>query len=196
MRENVKLPTGYRIVWAGEFEELQQAKARLEIIVPISLLMILVLLYGLFNSLRDSLLVLAGIPFAAGGGIVALYLSGLDFSISAAVGFVSLFGVSVMNGILVMTYYNETRAGGMGTDRGDVPRRRAADAADADDGVVRLHRPVAGGGVDRHRQSGAAAARHRRRRWHVHRADHTSRGGAGVADVLPRRGPRRAAADA
>ena len=112
---NVKLPTGYRVVWAGEFEELQQAKARLEIIVPISLLMILVLLYGLFNSLRDSLLVLAGIPFAAGGGIVALYLSGLDFSISAAVGFVSLFGVSVMNGILVMTYYNETRAGGMGT---------------------------------------------------------------------------------
>jgi heavy metal efflux system protein len=112
--QNVKLPTGYRIVWAGEFEELQQAKARLEIIIPISLLMILVLLYGLFNSLRDSLLVLAGIPFAAGGGIVALYLSGLDFSISAAVGFVSLFGVSVMNGILVMTYYNETRAGGMG----------------------------------------------------------------------------------
>jgi heavy metal efflux system protein len=111
---NVKLPTGYRIVWAGEFEELQQAKARLEIIVPISLLMILILLYGLFNSLRDSLLVLAGIPFAAGGGIVALYLSGLDFSISAAVGFVSLFGVSVMNGILVMTYYNETRARGMG----------------------------------------------------------------------------------
>ena len=111
----MKLPTGYRIVWAGEFEELQQAKARLEIIVPISLLMILVLLYGLFNSLRDSLLVLAGIPFAAGGGIVALYLSGLDFSISAAVGFVSLFGVSVMNGILVMTYYNEIRAGGMGT---------------------------------------------------------------------------------
>ncbi len=111
---NVKLPTGYRIVWAGEFEELQQAKSRLEIIVPISLLMILVLLYGLFNSLRDSLLVLAGIPFAAGGGIVALYFSGLDFSISAAVGFVSLFGVSVMNGILVMTYYNETRAGGMG----------------------------------------------------------------------------------
>ena len=111
---NVKLPIGYRIVWAGEFEELQQAKARLAIIIPISLLMILVLLYGLFNSLRDSLLVLAGIPFAAGGGIVALYLSGLDFSISAAVGFVSLFGVSVMNGILVMTYYNETRAGGMG----------------------------------------------------------------------------------
>jgi heavy metal efflux system protein len=112
---SVKLPTGYRITWAGEFEELQQAKARLAIIVPISLLMILVLLYGLFNSLRDSLMALAGIPFAAGGGIMALYFSGLDFSISAAVGFVSLFGVSVMNGILIMTYYNEVRASGMGT---------------------------------------------------------------------------------
>ena len=71
--KNVKLPTGYRIVWAGEFEELQQAKARLAIIVPISLVLILVLLYGLFNSLRDSLLALAGIPFAVGGGILALY---------------------------------------------------------------------------------------------------------------------------
>jgi len=112
---NVKLPTGYRIVWAGEFEELQQAKMRLAIIVPISLAMIVLLLYGLFNSLRDSLLVLAGIPFAAGGGVVALYLAGLDFSISAAVGFISLFGVSVMNGILIMTYYNEVKASGMGT---------------------------------------------------------------------------------
>ena len=110
---NVKLPSGYRITWAGEFEELQQAKARLAIIVPISLLMILVLLYGLFNSLRDSLMALAGIPFAAGGGVLALYVSGLDFSISAAVGFVSLFGVSVMNGILVMTYYNEVKATGL-----------------------------------------------------------------------------------
>ncbi len=109
---NVKLPSGYRILWAGEFEELQQAKARLAIIVPISLLMILVLLYGLFNSLRDSLMALAGIPFAVGGGVLALYFSSLDFSISAAVGFVSLFGVSVMNGILVMTYYNEVRATG------------------------------------------------------------------------------------
>jgi cobalt-zinc-cadmium resistance protein CzcA len=113
--ESVKLPGGYRIVWAGEFEDLQNAQARLAIIVPISLLLIVVLLYGLFNSLRDSLMVLAGIPFAAGGGVLALYLSGLHFSISAAVGFISLFGVSVMNGILVMTYFNETRATGIGT---------------------------------------------------------------------------------
>jgi heavy metal efflux system protein len=112
--KNVKLPVGYRIVWAGEFEDLKKAQARLALIVPISLLLIIVLLYGLFNSLRDSLLVLAGIPFAAGGGVIALYLTGLNFSISAAVGFISLFGVSVMNGILIMTYYNETRATGMG----------------------------------------------------------------------------------
>jgi heavy metal efflux system protein len=113
--QNVKLPSGYRLEWAGEFEDLENAKARLEVIVPISLLLILVLLYGLFNSLRDSLMALAGIPFAAGGGIIALYLTGLNFSISAAVGFVSLFGVSVMNGILIMTYYNELTASGLGT---------------------------------------------------------------------------------
>jgi cobalt-zinc-cadmium resistance protein CzcA len=113
--KNVKLPAGYRIAWAGEFEDLQNAQERLAVIVPVSLLLIVVLLYSLFNSLRDSLLVLAGIPFAVGGGVLALYLSGLNFSISAAVGFISLFGVSVMNGILIMTYYNEVRAGGMDT---------------------------------------------------------------------------------
>ena len=112
---NVSLPNGYRILWAGEFEELQQAKARLAVVVPISLMMILVLLYGLFNSLRDSLLALAGIPFSIAGGVIALYITGLDFSISAAIGFVSLFGVSVMNGILIITYYNQVRHGGMGT---------------------------------------------------------------------------------
>nr|WP_256443006.1 MULTISPECIES: CusA/CzcA family heavy metal efflux RND transporter [unclassified Bradyrhizobium] len=113
--KNVKLPSGYRIVWSGEFEDLELAKKRLEVVVPISLLLILVLLYGLFNSLRDSLLALAGIPFAIAGGIVALYVSGLDFSISAAIGFVSLFGVSVMDGILMITYYNQVRAEGMPT---------------------------------------------------------------------------------
>jgi cobalt-zinc-cadmium resistance protein CzcA len=113
IEKNVKLPVGYRIVWAGEFEDLINAKARLEVIVPIALLLIVALLYGLFNSLRDSLLVLTGIPFAVGGGVIALYFSGLNFSISAAVGFISLFGVSVMNGILIMTYYNETKAHGM-----------------------------------------------------------------------------------
>ena len=111
--QNVKLPPGYRLVWAGEFEDLEEAKARLAVIVPLSLLLIFMLLYTLFNSLRDSFMALAGIPFAAAGGLLALYLTGQNFSISAAVGLVSLFGVSVMNGILIMTYYNEVKATGM-----------------------------------------------------------------------------------
>jgi cobalt-zinc-cadmium resistance protein CzcA len=115
IEQNVKLPSGYRLVWAGEFEDLENAKARLEVVIPISLLLILALLYALFNSLRDSLMALAGIPFAAGGGILALYLTGLNFSISAAIGFISLFGVSVMNGILIMTYFNEVKASGVET---------------------------------------------------------------------------------
>ncbi len=110
--QKVKLPEGYRIEWAGEFEELQHAKKRLEVIVPVSLVLILVLLYSLFNSVRDSLLALAGIPFAIAGGVVTLYVTGIDFSISAAIGFVSLFGISVMNGILLITYYNEVRLRG------------------------------------------------------------------------------------
>ena len=110
---NVKLPTGYRLVWAGEFEDLQLARRRLEIVVPVALVLILALLYTLFNSLRDSLLALAGIPFAIGGGIIALYVTGLAFSISSAIGFISLLGVSVMNGILIITYYNQVRMGGM-----------------------------------------------------------------------------------
>jgi heavy metal efflux system protein len=113
--KNVKLPDGYRLVWAGEFEDLQKAQERLAVIVPISLVFILVLLYGLFNSLRDSLLALAGIPFAVAGGAIALFVTDLDFSVSAAIGFVSLFGVSVMDGILMITYYNQTRHSGMGT---------------------------------------------------------------------------------
>jgi cobalt-zinc-cadmium resistance protein CzcA len=109
----ISLPTGYRIVWSGEFDNLKAAKARLMVVVPITLLLIFVLLYSLFNSLRDSLLALAGIPFAIGGGLIALYLSGLDFSISAAIGFISLFGVAVMDGILNITYFRELRASGM-----------------------------------------------------------------------------------
>jgi heavy metal efflux system protein len=110
---NVQLPPGYRLVWAGEFGDLQEAKKRLEVIVPISLVLILGLLYSMFNSLRDCLLTLAGIPFAVAGGILALYVSGLNFSISAAIGFVSLFGVSVMDGILMITFYNQERSYGL-----------------------------------------------------------------------------------
>ena len=111
--KNVRLPPGYRLLWAGEFGDLQDAKKRLEIIVPISLVLIIGLLYTLFNNLRDCFLTLAGIPFAVAGGVLALYISGLNFSISAAIGFVSLFGVSVMDGILMITFYNQERSQGL-----------------------------------------------------------------------------------
>jgi cobalt-zinc-cadmium resistance protein CzcA len=109
---NVKLPTGYRLVWAGEFGQLQAARARLEIIVPVSLVLILGLLYALFNSFKECVVALVGIPFVIAGGVLALYVSGLNFSISAAIGFVSLFGVSVMIGILMINHYNQARSRG------------------------------------------------------------------------------------
>jgi cobalt-zinc-cadmium resistance protein CzcA len=110
---NVTLPTGYRIDWAGEFEWLEQAKHRLAIIVPITFVLIIVLLYGLFNSWRASMLALLGLPFTISGGLVALYVSGLNFSISAAIGFISLLGVSVMSGILIINGYYRVAATGM-----------------------------------------------------------------------------------
>jgi len=113
IKKNVRLPSGYRMVWAGEFEDLQLAKERLEIVVPISLVLILGLLYCLFNSTRDTLLTLAGIPFAIAGGVLALYVSAQPFSVSAAIGFVSLFGVSVMDGILMITFYNQAKLRGL-----------------------------------------------------------------------------------
>ncbi len=109
----ITLPEGYRMVWSGEFEELQLAKKRLALILPVAIAIIVVLLYTLFSSVRDSLLALAAIPFSIAGGIIALYVTGLHFSVSAAIGFVSLFGVSVMNGILVITYYNHLVVNGL-----------------------------------------------------------------------------------
>jgi heavy metal efflux system protein len=113
--QNVTLPVGYRIQWAGEFEGMQQAQKRLALIVPVALVLILVLLYSLFNSLRDSLMALLGIPFSVAGGLIALYVSDLNFSISAAIGFVSLFGVSVMSGILIISAYHRVFSHGMST---------------------------------------------------------------------------------
>jgi len=110
----IHLPSGYRIMWAGEFQDLQTAKLRLAVFVPMSLGLIIILLYSLFSSIRDSLLALAGIPFAVAGGVLALFVTGLPFSVSAAIGFISLMGVSVMNGILVLTYFNELKTQGVG----------------------------------------------------------------------------------
>lgn len=109
----IRLDPGYRIEWAGEFQWLQLAKQRLAIIVPITLLLIFIMLYVLFNSWRDSLMALLGIPFAICGGILGLYLTNLPFSISAAIGFISLFGVSVMSAILMINAHKQLIATGL-----------------------------------------------------------------------------------
>jgi cobalt-zinc-cadmium resistance protein CzcA len=109
---HVKPPPGYHADWSGEFGELQEAEARLALIVPASFLLIIILLYNTFNSLRDSLLVMSSIPFAMIGGILALWLTGINFSVSAAVGFISLLGVAVMAGIILLSYYYQLRHSG------------------------------------------------------------------------------------
>src|SRR5260370_13275059 len=115
--KSLKLPTGYRLIWAGEFGQLQAAKARLTVIVPITLVLILGLLYALFNKMRECLLALSGMPFVIAGGVLALFVSGLNFSISSAIGFISLFGVSVMLGILLINKFHQAlRQGRTPTD--------------------------------------------------------------------------------
>jgi cobalt-zinc-cadmium resistance protein CzcA len=107
------LPPGYDIDWAGEFAQMQQANERLMYIVPISIGLILVLLYTAFNSLKDALLVMANVVAATMGGVWALKLTGTAFSISAAVGFISIFGVAVQDGVLLISYFNQMRAAGL-----------------------------------------------------------------------------------
>ncbi|MGA2861812.1 MAG: efflux RND transporter permease subunit [Steroidobacteraceae bacterium] len=104
--EQVNIPGGYRLEWVGEFGNLQEALGRLEIVVPIAILLICVLLFLNFGLLSDVLLAASAIPMSLVGGIFALFLTGTAFSVSAAIGFVALFGIAAMDGILVISYYN------------------------------------------------------------------------------------------
>jgi cobalt-zinc-cadmium resistance protein CzcA len=107
------IPTGYRTVWSGEFEQMEAAEARLVKVFGVSLLLILVLLYLAFRSALDVLVVFANVIAMAVGGIWALWLTGLNFNISAAVGFISILGVAVMNGLIMVSSFNRLRAEGM-----------------------------------------------------------------------------------
>ena len=109
----VHMPPGYRLEWVGEFGELQEALGRLAIAIPISLALIGMLLYVNFSSLRDTLLAASVMPMAAIGGIFALYLTGTPFSVSSAIGFVALFGISVMDGIIVLAFFNRMLRNGV-----------------------------------------------------------------------------------
>ncbi|GAB4243454.1 MAG: CusA/CzcA family heavy metal efflux RND transporter [Acidobacteriota bacterium] len=108
----VDLPPGYWIEWGGQFENLQRASARLAVVVPMALFLIFVLLYTTFNSARLAALIYINVPVAATGGIYALFLRGMPFSISAGVGFIALFGVAVLNGVVLISYINQMRLEG------------------------------------------------------------------------------------
>ncbi|MHB8929233.1 MAG: efflux RND transporter permease subunit [Melioribacteraceae bacterium] len=110
--ETIKLPTGYYLEWGGTFENLQSARTRLAIVVPLSLFLIFILLFISFGSVKNALLIYTGIPFAIVGGVFSLLIRGMHFSISAGVGFIALFGVAVLNGVVMVSYINQLRQEG------------------------------------------------------------------------------------
>ncbi len=113
VNREVKLPDGYRIDWAGEYESQKRANARLLVIVPFTILMIFFILFSVFNSIKWALLVMVNIVLAPIGGLLALYVTGTHFSVSSGVGFLALFGVSVQIGIIMVEYINQLRVRGM-----------------------------------------------------------------------------------
>ncbi len=110
--EQVKLPVGYHIDWAGEYASQQRAQKRLELIIPLTLLVIFMILYSMFGSMKWASLILATVAMAPIGGILALYLTKTNFSVSSGIGFLALFGVSVMTGVIMLEYINQLRARG------------------------------------------------------------------------------------
>ncbi|BAK65474.1 heavy metal efflux system protein [Sphingobium sp. SYK-6] len=109
----VALPAGYRLVWGGQFENQQRASARLMLVIPLALLLIFCVLYVTLKSLRGSLLILANIPFAAVGGIIALWMTGEYLSVPASVGFIALLGIAVLNGLVLVAYFRQLREEGL-----------------------------------------------------------------------------------
>ncbi|MCY1391196.1 Cobalt-zinc-cadmium resistance protein CzcA [compost metagenome] len=112
----VKVPAGYWTTWGGQFEQLQSAAQRLQIVVPVALLLVFALLFMMFNNLKDGLLVFTGIPFALTGGVIALWLRDIPFSISAGVGFIALSGVAVLNGLVMISFIRNLREEGSSLD--------------------------------------------------------------------------------
>ena len=109
----IKLPEGYRLTWGGEFENQQRAAARLSIVIPVALGMIFMLLFATFGSVRQAALVLTNIPFALIGGVLALWASGAYMSVPASVGFIALLGIAVLNGVVMVSYFNQLHAEGI-----------------------------------------------------------------------------------
>jgi len=109
IQKQVKLPAGYYIEWAGEFKNMQEATARLLMIIPVTIVLILLLLYTAFGSMKKALLVLMNVPFGLMGGIVALIISGIYLSVSAIIGFLAIFAIAILNGIVLVSFIDELR---------------------------------------------------------------------------------------
>ncbi|MBA4178938.1 MAG: CusA/CzcA family heavy metal efflux RND transporter, partial [Leptothrix sp. (in: Bacteria)] len=116
LEQKVKVPTGNWTTWGGTFEQLQSATKRLQIVVPVALLLVFGLLFAMFGNIKDGLLVFTGVPFALTGGIVALWLRDIPLSISAGVGFIALSGVAVLNGLVMIAYIRSLRENGLALD--------------------------------------------------------------------------------
>lgn len=114
--EKVDLPPGYYVTWGGQFENQERAMKRLSIIVPLTIFLIFVVLFSAFNSLKNALLIILNVPFALIGGILALFTTGLYLSVPASVGFIALFGVAVLNGVVMVSYFNQLREEGVGLE--------------------------------------------------------------------------------
>lgn len=117
---NVDLPSGYLLTWGGQFRLQQQANQRLVIVIPITLLLIFIMLYSSFNSLKNSLLILLNIPLALVGGVVGLWLMGENLSVPSSVGFIALFGIALQNGMVLVTYLNQLLQDGVPVDQASV----------------------------------------------------------------------------
>ncbi len=120
IEQKVDLPPGYLVTWGGQFRLQQEANKRLAVVVPITLLIIFLLLFTSFNSLKNSLLIFLNIPLALVGGIVALWISGQNLSVPASVGFIALFGIALLNGIVLITYLNQLLKEGLPIDEASV----------------------------------------------------------------------------
>jgi cobalt-zinc-cadmium resistance protein CzcA len=112
IEKSVAIPAGYWTVWGGQFEQLESAAGRLKVVVPLALLLVFTLLFAMFGNLRDGLIVFSGIPFALTGGVLALWLRGIPLSISAAVGFIALSGVAVLNGLVMVSFIKRLQEDG------------------------------------------------------------------------------------
>lgn len=152
------LPPGYSIDWGGQFENQARAMRRLLVVVPAAVLIIFALLFATFDSVPQALLILLNVPFALVGGIGALWARGLNLNLSASVGFIALFGVAVLNGIVMVSYMNRLREDGMECRRAVLEGGPGATAAGADDGVGSEFRFPADGDLYLDRRGGAAAA--------------------------------------